>query len=145
MTSGSSAGVGRRVAAGLYDALLLAGLLVVYTFALLPLTHGRAVHPEHVALVWVLAYRLSLLVVVGGYFVLNWTHSGQTLGMRAWRLHAVDTSGRRLRAGRAVLRYLCALPGWLAAGIGVLWLTIDPERLALQDRLSGTRIVHVPR
>ena len=145
MTSGTSAGVGRRVAAGIYDALLLAGILVAYTFALLPLTHGRALLPVNFAVGWVLAYRLSLLAVAGTYFVFNWTHSGQTLGMRAWRLHAVDAAGQRLRAGRATLRYLCALAAWLAAGLGVLWLAVDPERLALQDRLSGTRVLYVPR
>jgi uncharacterized RDD family membrane protein YckC len=145
LTSGTSAGFGRRLAAGLYDALLLAGILVVYTFALLPLTHGHAVLVENFSVPWVVAYRLSLVAVVGGYFVFNWTHSGQTLGMRAWRLHAVDAGGRRLTAGRASLRYVLALAAWLAAALGVLWLVLDPEHLALQDRLSGTRVVHVPR
>jgi uncharacterized RDD family membrane protein YckC len=143
VTSGTSAGFGRRLAAGIYDALLLVGVLMVYTAALLFLTHGNAVLGETVGESWAGAYRLSLLVVIGGYFVGNWLHSGQTLGMRAWRLHAVDAGGRRLRAWPAVLRFVLAVCAWLPAALGVLWLYVDPERLALQDRLSGTRIVHV--
>jgi len=143
VTTGTSAGFGRRVAAGIYDALLLVGVLMVYTAALLFLTHGSAVLGETVGEAWAGAYRISLLVVIGAYFVGNWMHSGQTLGMRAWRLHAVDANGRRLTAGPATLRFVLALGAWLPAALGVLWLYLDPERLALHDRLSGTRVVFV--
>lgn len=143
MTSGTSAGFGRRFAAGIYDALLLVGVLMVYTAAVHLLTHGGAILVETVGTFWAMAYRLSLLVVIGVYFVGNWMHSGQTLGMRAWRLHAVDTGGRRLQAWPATLRYLLALCAWLPAALGVLWLYVDPEGLALQDRLSGSRVVYV--
>ena len=144
MKSGTSAGLGRRVAAGIYDALLLVGVLMVYTAALLFLTHGQAVLGDTVGATWALLYRVSLIGVVGAYFVVNWTLSGQTLGMRAWHLHAVDAGGRRLKPGRAALRYLLGIAAWLPAGLGVLWLLVDPERLAVHDRLSGTRVVHVP-
>ena len=144
MTSGTNAGFGRRLAAGIYDALLLFGVLMVYTAILLFLTHGHAVLGETVGASWASLYRVSLLLVTGAYFVGNWMHSGQTLGMRAWRLHAVDTGGRRLRLGPASLRFLMALCAWIPAALGVLWLYLDPERLALQDRLSATRVLYVP-
>jgi uncharacterized RDD family membrane protein YckC len=140
--SGASAGFPRRLAALLYDGLLLGALLVVYTAAVLYLTHGRALLGETVG-AWVYLYRIGLIALVAGYFIINWTHSGQTLGMRAWRLHAVDSDGRRLALGPAALRFACALLAWLPAALGVLWLYADRERLALHDRLSGTRIVHV--
>ncbi len=143
MTSGTSAGFGRRLAAGIYDALLLVGVLMVYTAALQFTTGGNAILGETVGSAWAGAYHLSLLAVIGTYFVGNWLHSGQTLGMRAWRLHAVDAQGRRLTAGPAALRFALALCAWLPVALGVLWLYVDPERLALQDRLSGTRVVYV--
>lgn len=143
MSSGTSAGFGRRCAALLYDALLLGAILMVFTAAMLFMTHGNALLPDTVG-AWVYLYRAALVVVIGAYFVINWVHSGQTLGMRAWRLHAVDEQGKRLTVGPAALRFACAVIAWLPAALGVLWLYVDHERLALHDRLSRTRLLHVP-
>jgi uncharacterized RDD family membrane protein YckC len=41
------------------------------------------------------------------------------------------------------LRFVCAVAAWTPAALGVLWLYVDPQRLALHDRLSKTRIVHL--
>jgi uncharacterized RDD family membrane protein YckC len=141
--SGTSAGFARRFAALLYDALLIVGLLMAFTALVLLITR-RALLADTVG-AWVYLYRIGLIVVIGAYFILNWVHSGQTLGMRAWSLHTVDSGGKRLTLGPATLRFLCAVLAWLPAALGVLWLYIDRERLALHDRLSSTRIVHVPR
>jgi uncharacterized RDD family membrane protein YckC len=137
----SSAGIARRLAALLYDALLLVGLLMVFTFAVLPFTHGSAVLPD-TAGAWVYLYRAGLVAVVAAYFVGNWLHSGQTLGMRAWHLYVQDADGSRLRLLPALLRFLLAVAAWLPAGIGVLWLYLDPARLTLHDRLAKTRMIH---
>jgi uncharacterized RDD family membrane protein YckC len=144
LISGTSAGFGRRLAALLYDSLLLGALLMVFTAAVLLLTHGRAVLGETVG-AWVYVYRAALAGMIAAYFLLSWTHSGQTLGMRAWRLHAVDPDGKRLTLRRAALRSVCAVLAWAPAALGVLWLHLDPQRLALHDRLSGTRLIHVAR
>jgi uncharacterized RDD family membrane protein YckC len=142
--SGSSAGFARRFAALLYDALLILALLMAFTALVLLITHGHALLADTVG-GWVYLYRFGLVAVIGAYFILNWMHSGQTLGMRAWSLHAVDRAGKRLALGPAALRFVCAVLAWMPAALGVLWLYVDPDRLALHDRLSGTRIVHVPR
>jgi uncharacterized RDD family membrane protein YckC len=142
-TSGSSAGFGRRLAALVYDALLLVGLLVAYTGIGVFLAHGE-IQPETVG-AWAYAYRTGLVMLVAGYYVLNWMHSGQTLGMRAWRLRAVNDLGKPLALGSAVLRFVFGLVAWAPAALGVLWLYLDPERLAIHDRLSKTRVVHLAR
>ena len=82
---------------------------------------------------------------MGAYYVLNWTRSGQTLGMRAWRLRAVTDSGRPLSVARAVARFFWGVAAWAPLGLGVLWLYADPEHLALHDRLSRTRVVVLSR
>jgi len=41
------------------------------------------------------------------------------------------------------LRFCCAVAAWLPAALGVLWLYVDPQRLALHDRLSRTRLIHL--
>ena len=144
MNAGVSAGFLRRAAALLYDGLLLGALLVAFTAAALALNHGRAILPESAG-AWTYLYRAGLGAVAAAYFVANWARSGQTLGMRAWHLCAVDERGMRLTAGRAALRFICAVAAWLPAALGVLWLYVDPQRLALHDRLSRTRLLHLTR
>jgi uncharacterized RDD family membrane protein YckC len=142
--SGSSAGFGRRLAALLYDAVLLAALLMIFTGGALFVTHGAAIVPA-TAGAWVYLYRLGLVGVIAAYYLLNWLRSGQTLGMRAWHLRAVTDSGKPLAFKTAALRLVLAALAWMPAALGVLWLYVDPEHLALQDRLSKTRVVHLAR
>jgi len=141
--SAPSAGFGRRFAALLYDALLLAALLLVYTGVAVAI-RGSA-FTEKSSGPWWYVYRGGELALIAGYYVANWTLSGQTLGMRAWHLRAVSGSGRRVSIGPALCRCVCGALAWAPAALGVLWLYLDPDRLALHDRLSGTRILHLPR
>jgi uncharacterized RDD family membrane protein YckC len=140
---GVSAGFGRRFAALIYDGFLLAALLMTYTGAILIFTR-RAVLPETYG-GWAYLYRAGLIAVIAAYYVLNWIRSGQTLGMRAWRLRAVSDAGSRLNTTSALLRFLCGFLAWPPAALGVLWLYLDPDHLAIHDRLSGTRVVRLER
>jgi uncharacterized RDD family membrane protein YckC len=144
VTSGTSAGFGRRLAALMYDGVLLAALLVVFTSGAVFLNHRRAIEPA-TAGAWVYLYRAGLIGVIAGYYLLNWTRSGQTLGMRAWHLRAVTAAGRPMPLQAAALRFVCGVLAWPPAALGVLWLYFDPEHLALHDRLSNTRVVHLER
>jgi uncharacterized RDD family membrane protein YckC len=142
VTSGTSAGFGRRLAALLYDSVLLAALLVIFTSGAVFLNHSVAVDPK-TAGAWFYLYQAGLLGVVAGYYLLNWIRSGQTLGMRAWHLRAVTETGMPLSLKAAALRLVFGVLAWAPAAIGVLWLYFDPEHLALHDRLSKTRVVHL--
>jgi uncharacterized RDD family membrane protein YckC len=132
------------VAALVYDSLLLAALLMVFTAGSLFFTHGAAVIPQ-TAGAWVYVYRAGLIGVVAGYYLLNWTRSGQTLGMRAWHLRAVTDAGKPMRLKAAAFRFVLGVLAWAPAALGVLWLYADPEHLAIHDRLSRTRVIHLER
>jgi uncharacterized RDD family membrane protein YckC len=142
--SGVSAGFLRRVAALIYDAFLLAALLMAFTGAALFLTKGRAIVPETVGS-WVYTYYAGEVAIIAGYYVANWLRSGQTLGMRAWRLRAVNASGNSMSFGAAILRSVFGFLAWAPAALGVLWLYLDPDHLALHDRFSRTRVVRLTR
>jgi uncharacterized RDD family membrane protein YckC len=144
MVSGTSAGFGRRFAALLYDSVLLAALLVAFTSGAVFLNGRRAVETA-TAGAWVYLYRAGLIGVIAGYYLLNWTRSGQTLGMRAWHLRVVTDSGMPLGWPAAALRLVLGAIAWAPAALGVLWLYVDPEHVALHDRLSKTRVVHLTR
>jgi uncharacterized RDD family membrane protein YckC len=140
--SGVSAGFLRRAAALIYDAFLLVALLMVFTAGALFLTKGHAIVPE-TAGAWVYLYRAGLIAVVAVYYIVNWLRSGQTLGMRAWRLRAVNAGGNPMSLGAAILRSGFGFLAWAPAALGVLWLYLDPDHLALHDRFSRTRVVRL--
>jgi uncharacterized RDD family membrane protein YckC len=142
VASGTSAGFGRRLAALLYDAVLLAALLVIFTSGAVFLNHGVALE-RRTAGAWFYLYQAGLIGVVAAYYLINWIRSGPTLGMRAWRLRTVTESGRPLGWKSAALRLSVGALAWAPAALGVLWLYADPEHLALHDRLSRTRVVHL--
>ena len=138
------AGLLRRLAAMLYDVLLLVGVLMVATALFLPLTGGEAVFSgRNPVLEWV--YRAALLALIVGFFGVFWTIRGQTLGMASWRLRVEREDGALLGWGDAVRRLGWALVSLLPLGLGFLWILLDPGRRAWHDRLSGTRVVVLPK
>ena len=131
-------GLLRRLAALVYDALLLFALLFAATIPVVIVTGGEAVVANEPA------YTAWLLAVSCLYLGWCWTRGGQTLGMRAWRMRVRTRNGTRLGWRHALTRYTAALVSIGAAGLGLLWVAFDRERLSLHDRLSGTVLEMVP-
>jgi len=127
-------GLLRRLAALVYDALLLFAVLFVATIPVLVVTGGQAVGPNQSA------FTAWLLGVSYLYLGWCWTRSGQTLGMRAWRMRVRTRNGARLGWGGALARFAAGLVSIGAAGVGLLWVAVDRDRLSLHDRLSGTAL-----
>jgi uncharacterized RDD family membrane protein YckC len=137
--SAAAPGIGRRLASGVYELLLLLALSFLATFPFLAV-FGDAGHGwrRHLLQLWV-------LLACGAYFAWFWTRGGQTLPMKTWNLRVVTAGGARLTYPRAVQRYLLAVAGLLAAGLGFAWALVDRDGQFLHDRLSGTAIVEGPR
>jgi uncharacterized RDD family membrane protein YckC len=142
VTAQASAGFGRRLAALVYDAVLLAAVLILYTLAALFLAHGAALVPGSVG-GWAYLYRAGLAALLVGYYLVNWLRSGQTLGMRAWRIRTVADAGGPVSLKAALLRMGFGMLAWAPAALGVLWLYLDSEHLAIHDRLSNTRVIRL--
>jgi uncharacterized RDD family membrane protein YckC len=66
-----------------------------------------------------------------------------TPGKRALGLVVADAQGRRLKAGHALLRYLACGLSWLSLNVGHALALLPPERLALHDRISDTRVLRL--
>jgi uncharacterized RDD family membrane protein YckC len=158
----------RRLAALFYDTLLVIALAMAATFALLPITGGEAIlvstHPSVARL-----YQALVVLLCFAYFAIGWTRSGQTLGMKAWRIRLVGENGRRVSWADAAVRFtlgitiaLLALaggwqlarPGWaladtlaallFAPALGNLaWIRIDDAARSLQDLAGGLRVTRV--
>ena len=143
-TDTAVSGIFRRCAALAYDALLLAALWFAVSALLLALSGGQLAEPGRP--MWlVYGLRAALVLVTGLFFGGFWTHGGQTLGMRAWRLKLVNSTGTGpVSWKQALLRLGGACLSVAALGIGFFWSLIDRERRSWHDRLSGTHLVLVP-
>lgn len=86
-------------------------------------------------------FRLYLAAVFVGFFGGFWTHGGQTLGLRAWKLRIVRADDGPLGWKESALRMAAAIPSLGLLGLGYLWILVDRDGLAWHDRLSRTRIV----
>ncbi len=78
-----------------------------------------------------------------GFHLWFWTHGGQTLGMRAWRLRLVSDDGDKVTLRQALVRYAVAILSWLVLGLGFLWILFDGKKRAWHDIASRTRLVLV--
>lgn len=125
----------RRLAALAYDWVLLSGVLFGATGVLLAFRVGRAFPPHHPG------YSAYLIATGAIFFSWFWTHGGQTLGMRAWKIELITVDGRPLTWRLALLRCGFALLGLALFGLGYLWMLVDPERRCWQDLVTGTRVV----
>jgi len=74
---------------------------------------------------------------VSFFFVFFWAKSGQTLGMRAWRLRLQNIDGSLITKSTGLKRLLPTL-----LGLGNLTVIFDRKnKLSLQDRLTNTEVV----
>lgn len=128
----------RRVAALVYDLMLLGAVLFMFTLVVFLARGGRAVPP---GTLW---FQLCLAAIVVLFFTWFWVHGGQTLGMRAWRLRLVGPDGP-VGWRAALVRFAAGVLAAAPAGLGLWWAALDRERRGWHDRLSGTRLVHEPR
>ncbi len=128
-------GISRRLASGVYELLILAAVVLIATFPFLAILGDATVGwKRHLLQAWVLS-------VVGAYLVGFWTRGGQTLAMKTWRIRLVRDDGGAVGTARAVHRYLLAVLGTAALGLGFLWALFDRDRQFLHDRLAGTALV----
>lgn len=148
----------RRLAAFLYEGVLLFGLVMV-----VGLIYSIAVDQRHG-----LQGRQGMMAVqflaLSAYFMWLWTHGGQTLALKTWQLRLVTPDGGTLTPLRALLRYLtswlwfippllltwlagwhdkgtmtAAVLGWMALYASLTWVL--PSRQFLHDVISGTRVI----
>ncbi len=151
-------GLARRLAAFLYEAVLLFGVVFFAGFAYSVVTQQRH------GLIGRSGLAAFVFVVVGLYFVWFWTRSGQTLALKTWHLRVVAADGQPLSPGRALLRYLLCWLWFLPALVSVWALDLHgagaitasvltgvvayaalsrlhPQRQFLHDALSGARLI----
>lgn len=151
-------GVARRLAAFVYEGILLFGVVMVAGYLYSSLTQ------QHHALQGQRGLQAFLFLVLAIYFIWFWSHGGQTVAMRAWQVRLVSQDGQAVGQARAALRYLASwvwfVPalaaatvlgthsaaqafGLMAAGVIAYALSarLHPQRQFWHDALCGTRLI----
>ncbi|WP_028104345.1 RDD family protein [Pseudoduganella violaceinigra] len=153
--------VKRRLISMVYEILLAFAVLFLPFFVF-----EIAAKASHTPLAEHMRQFLAFLIL-GAYFIHQWTRKGQTLAMQTWRIRLEQPGRQHLPIRTAALRYLLCwlwiLPGILVAYYGdlsnkhklytllasaLLWsLTafLDKDRQFLHDRIAGTRLVQLPK
>ena len=152
-----AASIGRRLAVMLYESLLLFGVLFIAGWIF-----GTLLQQRH-ALYLRQGLQYWLFIVIGVYFIWFWSHGGQTLAMKTWRVRLTAIDGGPVSMPRATARYilswlwfipglliakLLGAQGWLLVVIPsanvLLWAglaRLDPARQFVHDRIVGTRLI----
>lgn len=130
----------RRLAAQIYDLLLLLALLFLATALLLPFTTGEAVGTHRL-----LIYRIYLVVISFFFYGWFWTHGGQTLGLRAWKIKVLTLDQKPISWNQALLRFTTAIISLGFFGLGFLWILFDKNRRGWHDHLSKTTLFFEPQ
>jgi uncharacterized RDD family membrane protein YckC len=138
----------RRLAAFAYDSVLVAAIWMVVAFIVLSvfgIDNARTVEGEAVTLdpVYKNVLFAAMILSAWSFFAWFWTHSGQTLGMQAWRIRVQNAGGAPVTVGQTVIRFAGAIVSILIAGIGYWLMLFSTDRKTLHDRLSGSEVMMV--
>lgn len=153
------AGLGRRLMAMLYDSILLIAVLFCVAgayFSVLLVVEGNpaavtnlggaqtgdVLHELEVVEPGWIFYPLMLFVYTG-FYLYFWRYSGQTLGMRAWKIRLVSAHATKPSMGQLLVRLPAAAVSLAALGLGYLCLLLNREAGTWHDRLSKTRVIEV--
>lgn len=141
-------GLPRRLAAILYDSLLILPLIMlavaIATGIAVAIT-GDAGDGDYSATLPPLLVQVIAALCVMGFYGYFWRLRGQTLGMQAWRIRLHSFDDRPISLRQIVLRCLGAALSTLPLGAGFLWSVVDRHGRCWHDYLSRTELELLPR
>lgn len=141
------AGLIPRLAAMVYDLLLIISIAMLYGAVFLTFKHSVLeieLQPGQRATIGNVGF-FGMFVLVESFFWYFWCRGGQTLGMRTWRLQLRSTRGGEVSFSQALMRGLIAPFSLALLGLGYFWCLLDKQGATWHDRLSGTEVVRLPK
>ncbi len=85
------------------------------------------------------------LLALAVYAAVMWKLKATTVGGAVCDLKVIRLDGQPIDWGIAVVRALGCFLSLAVAGLGFVWIAIDPQRQAWHDKIAGTVVVRVPR
>lgn len=128
----------RRFMAIFYDLFLLTAILFLATAMVNAINQGQAIDQDSPYILLLNIYLLSIIFVYFGWF---WTHGGQTLGMKTWKIKLVSNRAQAISWQQVLIRELTAVISWLCLGLGFFWSIFDQKKRSWHDIASDTMLV----
>lgn len=147
-TSPLPAPIWRRLAALLYDVFILTALSLLYGALVTGIAAASGSQPQdYQPMFSSVLFPLGWVLTLVGFYCFFWVRSGQTIGMKTWHLKVVQKrdASRTPDLPQCLLRALVAAPAVTLFGVGYIYGALHPARITLQDKLSDTRVVMVPK
>ena len=127
-----------RLAAGIYDALLMLGvwftvgslgLIIQYFFT------GKIGS-------WPSWLGLSLVIFsTWSYFIFFWLYGGKTLGMSSWKIKVVNHDEKNLSVLQLSVKFMINILTFALCGIPLIFIFFHKDKMSFSDYLSQTRII----
>lgn len=122
----------RHVAIMVYDCLLLLSVLLTASLLAVAINEGEAIEASNVL------FLLYLIGVSSFFYCWFWTHGGQTLGMRTWKVRLISQTQQPITWRQACLRFLSSILAWLPLGLGFWWQYLGSDKQSWPDQFSDT-------
>ena len=149
-----NASIGKRLLAIFYDVLILFFIIVVtyiilqqiiINLELITLEQVQISKDENINIIptdsiATLILKNLWVVISFFYFGHYWTKNGQTFGMRVWNIKVITADGSLISWGHSLKRYVFAL-----LGLGIVWIIVDKDNHAFQDKMSKSILVKVDK
>lgn len=122
----------------IYDGLIIIALSMLSSAIFIAIFGDATIGVKRLML------QICIWLVLGLYFIVSWTKTGQTLGMRSWQLKLVNQSNVQSLVSykQAVFRYMLATVSMLSV-VGFLWCIVQPNRRFLHDQWLKTSIISI--
>ncbi len=98
-----------------------------------------------VAVSWLRRGGSGVLLLLAAYGAIMWKLKGTTVGGIVCDLKVMRIDGGPLDWGTVIVRALACFLSLVVAGLGFIWIAIDPEHQAWHDKIAGTVVVRVPK
>jgi uncharacterized RDD family membrane protein YckC len=139
----------RRLAAIVYDSFLVFAIWIIICFIVLSafgITEARTIEGNAVVLEPLYKNTLFAAMLISAYLFFGWfwTHSGQTLGMQAWRIKVQNVDSSAISWLQTLQRCICAPLAFALVGIGYFWMLFDAKKRTWPDLLSRSVVVKLP-
>lgn len=85
------------------------------------------------------------LPLLATYGAVMWKLKGTTVGGILLNLKLVRVDGREVDWPTAIVRALGCFLSLIVAGLGFIWIAVDPDRQGWHDKIAGTAVVRVPK
>ncbi|MBL1319770.1 MAG: RDD family protein [Methylophaga sp.] len=126
----------RLLAVMFYDFMVLLSILFLAYLIAIIINSGEAIRQGNL---FFIAYQFAVSWLFYAWF---WTHGGQTIGMRAWKIYLLSEDQSSVSWRQATIRFAAAVLSWIPLGLGFWWQYFGNHRKSWRDRLSATYLYY---